>query len=113
MEEIAVVTSIPPDGTTPSMIPNCLRATAANMIEVTGIAALGNTLYLLRWYPSISANKWRPWKSDRPFTPDAAGYFSGCIELPDSAGSEYFVLFSTSTAEGNVTDAYARATTYR
>lgn len=114
MKPIAVVTTIPAPGTKPASIADCLRVGAANMLEITGSAAAGNKLYLLRWHPDIGANgEWRPWKSDRPFTPDAHSYFSGCIELPEAAGSEYFLMFSESTAEGAVTDCFAQAQNYR
>ena len=113
MQPLAVVTVIPPAGTKPASITDCLHAGAANMIEVTGIASTDNSLYLLRWYPDIGGGTWRPWKSDRPFVPDANGYFSGDIELPSPAGSEYFVMFSTQNDGVFITDCYGQATTYR
>lgn len=113
MKPIAVVTSIPAAGTKPAAISGALQVGAANMLEVTGIAAAGNKLYFLRWHPDIGIGQWRPWKSDRPFTPDANGYFSGNIELPAPGGGEYFIMFSTSALEGAVTDCYAQASTYR
>lgn len=113
MKPIAVVTSIPAAGTKPAAIAGALPVGAANMVEITGIAAAGNKLYLLRWHPDIGSGVWRPWKSDRPFTPDANGYFSGNIELPAPGGGEYFIMFSTSALEGAVTDCYAQTSTYR